>query len=250
MDILPFLIVCPLTFLAGFVDAIAGGGVLISLPAYMIAGLPVHTAIATNKLSSSMGTTVATGRLARHGHIHWKQVIPCIFTAVIGSTCGANLALLLDAEMFKRLMLIVIPVTAFYVMRTNLGEKRLDLTEKQRIFRSMLIALGIGVYDGFYGPGIGTFLLLLLTSLAGYKLQEANGTTKAINLITNLTALTVYLVNGKVLLPLGLCAGICSITGNYLGISFFEKKGSTGVKPVMIGVLAIFFIRILFEIIK
>ena len=205
MGILPFIIVCPLTFLAGFVDAVAGGGGLISLPAFMIAGLPVHTAIATNKLSSSMGTSVATGRLAKHGHIHWKQTIPCFFTAIIGSSCGANLALMVDAELFKRLMLIIIPVTAFYVMRANFDEKRLDLTEKQMIIRSVLIALGIGVYDGFYGPGTGTFLLLLLTTLAGYRLQEANGTTKAINLTTNLAALTVYLLNGKVLLPLGLC---------------------------------------------
>lgn len=168
-QILPYLIVCPLTFLAGFVDAVAGGGGLISLPAYLIAGLPVHLAIGTNKLSSGMGTLIATGRLAAHGHIPWKQAAGCIVMALIGSFCGARLALLVDAEIFKRIMLVIIPVTAFYVLRSKTMDRpRLELPQKQMLLRALLIALGIGVYDGFYGPGTGTFLLLLLTSVAGF----------------------------------------------------------------------------------
>ena len=98
-----FLIVCPLLFLAGFVDSIAGGGGLISLPAYMIAGLPVHAAIGTNKLSSGMGTTVATVKLARGGHIPWKKAVFCVAAALVGSSLGAKLALLVDAEIFNPL---------------------------------------------------------------------------------------------------------------------------------------------------
>ncbi len=247
--VLPYLIVCPLTFLAGFVDAIAGGGGLISLPAYMIAGLPVHAAIGTNKLSSGMGTAIATGRLARGGHIPWRQAGLCVIGALLGSAAGARLALLVDADLFKKLMLVILPATAFYLLRSRpLGDGAGDLPRRSMTLRAAGIALGIGVYDGFYGPGTGTFLLLLLTGLARFRLGEANGVAKSINLTTNLTALAVYLLNGKVMIALGLTAGLCSILGNYIGISFFEKKGSRAVKPVMLGVLTLFFVKVLSEI--
>ena len=246
-----FLIVCPLTGLAGFVDAVAGGGGLISLPAYMIAGLPVHAAIGTNKLSSGMGTALATGRLAKGGNIPWRQAGLCIAAALIGSWAGARLALLVDPEVFKRLMLVILPLTALYLLRSRpLGDGAGDLPKRTMTLRAALIALGVGVYDGFYGPGTGTFLLLLLTGFAHFKLGEANGVAKSINLTTNLTALVVYLVNGKVLIPLGLAAGACSIVGNYIGISFFHKKGSRAVKPIMLGVLALFFVKVLWEILQ
>ncbi len=245
-----FLIVCPLTFLGGFVDAVAGGGGLISLPAYMIAGVPVHNAIATNKLSSGMGTTVSTYRLARLGHIPLRKAALCILMAVIGSASGARLALMVDAELFKRIMLVIIPLTALYVMRNkSIDEPKEALGNRQTLFRAALVALIIGAYDGFYGPGTGTFLILLLTAFAHFRLGEANGVSKSINLTTNLTSLAVYLMSGKVIILLGLCGGIFGIIGNYIGVTFFEKKGSKAVKPLMIAVLVIFFIRILTEII-
>lgn len=246
-----FLIVCPLTGLAGFVDAVAGGGGLISLPAYMIAGLPVHTAIGTNKLSSGMGTTLAACRLAKGGLIPWRQAGLCVLAALIGSWAGARLALLVDPEVFKRLMLVILPLTALYLLRSRpLGDGAGDLPKRTMTLRAALIALGVGVYDGFYGPGTGTFLLLLLTGFARFRLGEANGVAKSVNLTTNLTALAVYLVNGKVLVPLGLAAGVCSIAGNWIGISFFHKKGSRAVKPIMLGVLALFFVKVLWEIMQ
>ena len=248
-QILPYLIVCPLTFLAGFVDAIGGGGGLISLPAYMIAGLPVHMAIGTNKMSAGMGTLVATTRLALHGHIHLKQTVGCVVTAVVGSALGARLALIVDAEIFKRIMLVIIPITAFFVFRSRSMEKpRLELPRAKMLRRAMAVALGIGVYDGFYGPGTGTFLILLLTSFAGFALTDANGVAKSINLTTNITGTVVFLLGGTVIIPLALTAGVCSIAGNYIGISFFESKGSRAVKPIMLCVLTVFFIKILTEL--
>lgn len=246
---LTFLIVCPLSFLAGFVDAVAGGGGLIALPAYLIAGLPVHFAIGTNKLSSGMGTAIAAGRLAKGGHIPWRKAALCILAALTGSWTGARLALLVDAELFKILMLFILPATAFYVLRSKpLGDGNGVLSPSRQTFRALVIALGVGIYDGFYGPGTGTFLLLLLTGAAKFSLKEANGLAKSVNLTTNLTALAVYLIHGKVLIPLGLAAGLCSVAGNYIGISFFERGGSRAVKPIMLGVLALFFLRVLTEL--
>ncbi len=249
LHLMHFLIVCPLVFLAGFVDAVAGGGGLISLPAYMIAGLPVHLAIGTNKLGSGMGTFVATARFAKQGYIAWKTALVCIITAPIGSTIGAKLALRLDAFYFKCLMLVILPCTAFYIMfgKPFVSEKE-PLPPRKMLIFSCIITFFIGIYDGFYGPGTGTFLLLLLTGVAHMGLKEANGITKVINLTTNMTAMVVYLMNGKVILLLSFVAGLFSIAGNYLGVRCFDKGGAKFVKPLMIVVLVIFFVKTLSEI--
>ena len=247
--LLTYLIVCPLVFLGGFVDAVAGGGGLISLPAYMIAGLPVHNAIATNKLSSAMGTSVATAKLAFAHFIPWKKALPCVIAALIGSNIGAHLALLVSDALFKRIMLVILPLTAFYILRTrDLDKSRAELPPLKSTLIATGVALVIGMYDGFYGPGTGTFLILLLTALAHFRLGEANGVAKSINLSTNVSSLAVYLMNGKVLLLLGFVAGLCGIAGNYIGVTFFQQKGSKAVKPIMLTVLTLFFIRILSEI--
>ena len=111
------LLVCLLVFLAGYVDAIAGGGGLISLPAYMIAGLPTHAAIATNKMSSTMGTTIATWHYAKSGYIQWKLAGVCVVLAVAGSTIGSNLVLITSDAFLRVFLLAVLPITAIYVMR-------------------------------------------------------------------------------------------------------------------------------------
>ncbi len=243
-----FLIVCPMVFLAGFVDAVAGGGGLISLPSYLIAGVPVHMAIATNKLSSGMGTSLATWCYAKSGYIPWKQALFSVGFALVGSNLGAHLAMLLSDEVFTIVMLIILPLTALYVLHGHtLEQQRTPYSQKKTILLSMGIALVVGVYDGFYGPGTGTFLLLLLTAVVHMNLREANGVTKAINLTTNISALAVFFYNGKVLLPLGLAAGGFNILGNYLGTRFFTRGGAKAVKPVIIVVLAVFFIKIIAE---
>ena len=244
-----YLIVCPLVFMGGFVDAIAGGGGLISLPAYLIAGLPVHMSIGTNKISSAMGTTLTTAKFWKQGYIKAKLCLPCALFALIGSAAGANLALLVDDYVFRIILLAVLPLTALYVFRS----KGLDAGGKDPLppGRTLAICCGaalvIGVYDGFYGPGTGTFLLLILTGLGHLTLNDAAGTTKVINLSTNIAALATYLLNGQVWLPLGLTAGLFGIAGNYLGARSFTAKGSRIVKPLIITVLGIFFVKIIYD---
>lgn len=244
-----YLIICPLVFLGGYVDSIAGGGGLISLPAYLIAGLPTHAAIGTNKISSAMGTTLTTYKFWKQGYIQVKLGLLCAVCALLGSTGGANLALLVSDRVFKIILLFILPLTAFYVFRTKnmdaAGREPLSTGKTYAI--AAACALVIGVYDGFYGPGTGTFLLLLLTGLAHMDLNSAAGTTKVINLSTNIAALVTYLLNGKVMLLLGLVAGLFGIAGNWLGARSFTKNGSKIVKPIIGVVLAVFFVRILWE---
>lgn len=246
-----YLIVCPLVFIAGYIDAIAGGGGLVSLPSYILTGLPVTNCLATNKMSSCMGTTIATIKYAKSGFIKWRLAVFCVPCAFIGSSLGANMALLIDNELFKKIMLVILPLTALYVMtRKEYTSAEKQYSQVVTTIVSMVIALAIGVYDGFYGPGTGTFLILLLTGVANMKLFEANGLTKAVNFSTNVAALVVYLINGQVIIPLGIVAGLFNIAGNYLGASRFEKGGSRLVRPVMCLVIVIFFIKILLEILS
>ncbi len=250
LTLLHFLIVCPLVGIAGFVDSIAGGGGLISLPAYLISGLPVHTCIATNKLSSSMGTAVATGKYALSGYIDWHLAVFCAAASLAGAALGANIALLIGDGTFRLLMLIILPLTALYVFKKkNLfsGEDRRELSFLHTVILSSIIAFALGLYDGFYGPGTGTFLILLLTRFAHMELHRANGITKVINLSSNVSSLSVYLLNGQVLMPLGLCAGAFSILGNYLGSRCFTSKGAAIARPIILLVLLVFFARTALE---
>ncbi len=244
-----FLIVCPLVFLAGFVDAIAGGGGIISLPAFMIAGLPVHNALGTNKLAASFGATVSAVRYGKQGYIKYKQVLPAVLFAYAGSSLGSRCALLIDERVFKFIMLVVIPVTAaFLIFRKKIFDEKEPFDVKKTVLISCAVSLVVGFYDGIYGPGTGTFLILLFTNLAHMKLTEANGAAKAINLTTNIASLVVYIINGVVIFPLGLAAGAFNLVGSYLGTKCFDKGGAKVVRPIMLGVLAAFFIKIITEL--
>lgn len=249
--ILPFFIVCPLTLLGGFVDAIAGGGGFFTLTAYLLAGLPVHNAIATNKLSSSMGTTMAVLRYIRRGYVPWKLTLVCLPAALLGASVGAGLALRVSDLALRRFMLLILPVTAFYVLREkNLdGGKRADeLPFGRTAALCLLIALAFGVYDGFYGPGTGTFLLLLFTGLAHLELRSSAGLAKMCNYATNLASLAVYLFSGNVLFLLGLAGGCFSLVGNYLGTRSFFRAGNRLARPMILLVLVVFFGKLFSEL--
>ena len=249
MDIWTFLIVCPLVGLAGFIDAISGGGGLISLPAYLIAGLPPHAAIGTNKFGSCCGTVVATWQFARHGFIRWKQAVPAVALALVGSWLGARLALMVDPGTFKIIMLIILPLTGVYVLNKKaLQASNPPYSVRRTMLIVALLSFVIGVYDGFYGPGTGTFLMLLLTAVAHVSLNEAAGLTKVINLSTNVAALAVFLTHGVVWMPLALAAAAFSVVGNYMGAKYFVSKGTGFVKPVIIIVLSLFFVKLCYEL--
>ncbi|MBQ9069456.1 MAG: TSUP family transporter [Eggerthellaceae bacterium] len=245
-----YLIVCPLCLIAGFVDSIAGGGGLISLPAFLFAGLPVHAALGTNKLQATMGTFVATVRYAANGFMVKELVAVGIVCGLAGSAVGTSLALVASDFLIKVFMLAALPFVAFYVLRT----KNFDLYAENGFSLGRtaatvaVLSLAVGVYDGFYGPGTGTILMLVLTGVARTTLNVAAGTTKAVNLTTNATSMVVFLANGATLVPLGLVAGVFSIVGNWLGSRFFTEKGSAIVRPVMLVVVALFALKLIYDL--
>lgn len=243
-----FLIVCPLVFLAGLLDSIAGGGGLISLPAYLIAGIPAHLSLGTNKLCSIMGTSVSTFRFAKRGYIDFKKAAWFIVSALLGSAIGANLTLLVSEKVISYMMLLVLPVVAVYVLKNKkMGDDSLagTLPERKAFCIALAAAFFVGAYDGFYGPGTGTFLILILTGAARYTMKEAAGTTKIINFSSNLAALVTFLLNGKVIYPLGLAAGVFCIAGNYIGSGLVMSGGTRIVRPVVLLVLVILFVKVI-----
>lgn len=248
LNVRMFLIVCPFLFLAGLVDAIGGGGGLISLPAYLIAGLPPHMAIATNKMSSTCGTTVATARLIKNKLVDFKLAVPSIIAAIVGSSIGAKISLMVDEKIMLIIVVLILPVCAFLVLNKKLfNDKGSDKVkaDKRTYITAIVAALLIGIYDGFYGPGTGTFLIIAFTVFAKLNLATANAQAKVINLTSNVTALVIFFLNGEVLIPLGLAAAACNMLGGYIGIGLMLKNGSKIVRPSILIVLLLLLIKII-----
>ena len=243
-----FLIVCPLLFLAGLVDAIGGGGGLISLPAYLLAGVPVHNAIATNKLSSTCGTTLTTVRFICKGLVNWKIAVPTVIFGILGSSLGANLSMKMDEGIMQKILFVVLPVVAFIVMNPKIFR---DREENQSVIGIglwtvvIVCSFFIGLYDGFYGPGTGTFLIIAFTVFAGMDIRSANAQAKVINMTTNVTSLVIFLVNGQTIFLLGIAAAVCNMVGNYVGSVLVLKQGSKVTRPVILLVLCLLFLKIL-----
>ena len=178
-----FLIVCPLVFLGGFIDSISGGGGLISLPAYLIAGVPIHFAIGTNKLSASCGGIIAAIRYYKNKYVDLLICLPCIAAALIGASGGAHLTLLLDEKYLQYILLFVLPLAGFYVFKKkDFDAVTNPMPRKWTIFLAVLVSLFLGAYDGFFGPGTGTFLILLYTSLAKMDSRIALGNSKLVKI--------------------------------------------------------------------
>ena len=251
LSIKTFYIACPLVFLAGFVDSIAGGGGLISIPGYLIAGLPPVIASATNKLSAGMGATVAAGHYFQKGFIKLKLAIPCVIVAMIFSSFGARVQMMIPEKYLKIFMLVALPLTLLLVLnKETLKSRKIFETKltKKVYSLSLFISAMMGFYDGLYGPATGTFLMIFFVKVVEMNINESNGTAKAINWATNMGSLALFLMSGKVIVSLGLTAGVCNMVGNYIGSRLFIKKGVDVARPIMITVMIIFIIKILLEL--
>ena len=237
-------------FLASFTDGVAGGGGIISVPTYFLAGLPAHLALGTNKLSSSIGTAVSAGRFIRGGYVDWKLGLPSIALALYGAHLGTRLQLALDERYLKWLLLIVLPIVAFFVLRQKrLPEERGEMPPVRRAAIVYLASFLVGGYDGFYGPGTGTFLVLIFCNLAKMDLRTASGNVKLVNLASNVGAVFTSLTAGKVFLVLGLIGAVASIAGHYIGSGMAIKNGSRIVRPVILVVLVLLAIKVITELI-
>lgn len=235
-------------FCASFVDAIGGGGGIISVPIYLLAGLPPHYALGTNKMSSCIGTAASTYRYVKNGYVYWKLALPAIAFALGGAYIGTRLQLMMDEKYLQYLLLIVLPIVAFIILKQKkLPEESGDIAFGLQLTIVIGAAFVIGIYDGFYGPGTGTFLLIVFCNLAKMDIRTASGNVKIVNLSSNIGGLLTSLMAGKVLVPIGLIAAAFSIAGHYIGAGVTIKNGSKIVRPVILTVLALLAIKIILE---
>ena len=219
------LIVAAGVFLASFMDGVAGGGGIISVPTYFLAGLPSHLALGTNKLSSCIGTAVSTGRFIRGGYVNWKLGVPSIALALFGAALGTRLQLMVDERALQILLLAVLPVVALVVLRQpSLPEQAGEIAPGKQAAIVLSAALIVGAYDGFYGPGTGTFLILIFCTMGKLDLRTASGNVKLVNLSSNIGALSTSLLHGKVFLALGLIGAVASVAGHWLGSGLLAIK--------------------------
>lgn len=244
------LIICPIIFFAGFVDSIAGGGGLISLPTYMAVGLPPKLALGTNKLGSSAGTLISTIRFVKAKKIHLYSSLVATPFAIMGSAIGTRFAIYFSDKFLSYFMLIALPIIFIFILKNkNFKEEQSELIEnkKRLTILSILIGLVFGTYDGFFGPGTGTFIILAFNAIVGFDIVTSSGNAKIINLASNVTAVISFGLSGYILFKLAIPAMIFSILGNYVGSSLAIKKGSTIIKPILLFVFVLLILKIFFD---
>jgi len=246
-----YLILLPVIFLAGFVDSIAGGGGLLSVPAYLATGLPPHYVLGNNKFSSVFGTLLTTVRYSRSKMIDIKIALPGAFFALIGSGMGTRTVLLINPSFLNYILIILIPaITVFTLVNKNVGKLKKDhcLKSAKLYIVASLIGLVIGFYDGFFGPGTGSFLMFFYMVLLGSDYVAANANAKVVNLASNVAAAVTFLISGKVIIAIGIPAAICGIAGNWLGSRLVIRNGIKIIRPFFLMVLTILFVRIVYNL--
>ncbi len=248
---LMYLIVLPMVLLGSFIDAAAGGGGLITLPAYLLAGLPPHLASGSNKTSALCGATAALIRFQRSGNVDWRAALPAVALALPGSYLGARLQMMLSPVAVRVMIAALLPLAAVPMLRSR------DLAPRApRSFRPFPraimcagIGLVIGTYDGFFGPGTGTFLILAFTLLLGIEPVTASGSAKVVNLASNIAAFAAFAGSGQVLFPLALPAAACCVLGGALGAHFAVRRGAKLIRALIAVVLAILTVRIVYDVV-
>ncbi|WP_418454187.1 sulfite exporter TauE/SafE family protein [Allofournierella sp.] len=241
---------CLLVGLAGFVDAAAGGGGLIALPAYMATGIPMHYVYGCNKLSSAIGTTFSTARFFKNGALELKVGLLAAAASFLGSGIASQVVLFLPDRALKIILLILLPVAAVVILaRRSLPEadRSGELAPCKKWALALAIGFFIGGYDGLIGPGTGTFAILAFSALMGYDLRSASGNAKLLNLASNYASVITVVLAGKVLYAVALPAAVFGVLGHLLGSGFALKKGARFIRPMMLCVLCLLLGNLLWE---
>lgn len=245
--------VCLLVGLAGFVDASAGGGGIIALPAYVFTGMPAHFALGCNKFSSACGTTLSVFKFWKAGAVSIRSSLLAAFSSFIGSGIAASIILTIPDHVIKTMLLIILPLAAIVIfLKKDMGEDDLShsLSRRSAILLSLLIGFLIGGYDGMFGPGAGTFAIFAFSSIMKYDIKTASGNAKIVNLASNYASLFTFALAGTVYYQIAIPAAICNIIGNYIGAAHALKKGGRFIRPMMIIVLIFLLAKIGLDLFK
>ncbi len=236
-----------IAMLAGFIDSIAGGGGLLTVPALLAVGLPPASALATNKLQSTGGSFSASLYFIRERMVDLKQQKFAITCAFIGSALGTLSVMHIQADFLKLLLpILTISVGLYFLLSPTIGEN--DRKSRLTIIQfALLPALAIGFYDGFFGPGAGSFYALAYITLAGFNLTKATAHTKVLNFTSNLAGLIFFIVGGEVVWSIGLVMLVGQFIGARLGAKMVIAKGRKLIRPMLIIVSTVMSIKLIYE---
>lgn len=220
--------------IAGWIDSIAGGGGLITLPALLAAGLPPHIALGTNKFQSSFGSFTATMNHYRRGIINVREAIWGVVCTAIGAAAGAYVVQILDSQLLEKVIpFLLLAILVYFIFSPRLG----DLDTKQRIHTKsfyVIVGLVLGFYDGFFGPGTGSFWTFLFVSLMGLNLLKATGYTKLMNFTSNIVSLVAFAIGGNIMFTVGLVMAVGQTLGAYVGSHMAITRGAKFIRPVFV----------------
>lgn len=219
--------------LTGFIDAVAGGGGLIMLPALLFSGASPIQALATNKLQSVFGTAVATRNYARAGLVNWRDHKLAMALVFIGATAGVLLVQTVDAAVLSLIIPLLLISVAIYVL---VSPRMTDEDAHHRLSERGYAPVGglVGVYDGFFGPGTGSFFTTSLVALRGYGLTRASAVTKLLNFTSNVASVLLFALGGKMLWLLGFCMAAGAMLGAWLGSQSAIRFGAKLIRPLLV----------------
>jgi uncharacterized membrane protein YfcA len=241
--LLIFIGVLVFSFIAGFIDAVVGGGGLIIVPYLLISYIEVPLVIlfGTNKIAALAGTSISAYSFSKRVKFNQKLLVVISLVALIASFTGAKLLSHLDSEKLKPFILIILIVIAIYTfIKKDFGQiktKEVSM-QKQFVFGSIL-GLVVGFYDGFFGPGTGSFLVLGFIILLGFDFLNASAYSKIINCVTNVSALLVFVKDGSFILIMALLMALCNVTGSYIGTKMAIKKGNIFIRKIFLIVVCL-----------
>lgn len=247
IDFQLFFILFVVAIVAGCIDAIAGGGGLLTIPALLWAGLPPIQALATNKLQSSFGSLTATWNYTRQGLIKPSEHRVAIALTFIGAAAGAWIVQQIDSSFLAQAIPILLIIFAVYFM---FSPKLGDQERTQRISKNVFAAtagFGIGFYDGFFGPGTGTFFVIAFVTLLGYSLPNATAGTKLLNFTSNFSSLILFAFSGHIIWLLGFTMGVGQIIGSFIGSKLAIQHGSRLIRPLLVIVSLLVSLRLLLQ---
>jgi uncharacterized protein len=241
-----------LSFVAGFIDAVVGGGGLIQIPALLISlpKTPLPTIFGTNKIAALAGTSISAVQYSKRIKFNYKLLLAISICAGLASFLGAKVVSYINVNTLKPVILVVLISIAIYTfLKKDLGSvqtKNLSF-DKQMIYGS-IIGLIVGFYDGFFGPGTGSFFVLGFVVILGFEFVQASAYSKVINCMTNISALIVFIRQGNYLLELAIIMSVCNITGNLVGTRLALKKGNTFVRTIFLVIVTLMIFRYGYDI--
>jgi uncharacterized protein len=241
-----------MAFIAGYIDAVVGGGGLIQIPSLFIAypHEPLSSIFGTNKLSSIAGTITSAYQYAKRIVYDKYLLVTSLSGAFIGSFLGARSISLIDVNMLKPVMLCILIVMCIYVYtKKDLGDTAVqNIPRRKRLIYGAIIGLVVGFYDGFFGPGAGSFFVLGFVLMVGFDFLHASAYAKIMNVCTNFSALMVFLSKGHILLGVACVMAVCNVVGSVVGTRSALKNGNAFVKKVFLVVVILLIIRYAYDI--